>query len=1064
MTFASKIWLAAPFHHLESSLASSVRHLGAGDPLRPRRVIVISNRLRDHVQKILARAGGFAGVSVLTMAALAREITEPERASGGLKEVLPPFAEVLAEKTLEGARSGLAHFRSASKGCGRSLYATLTDLAEANLSPGLVRKFGWKMSGPDAGRCEDLARLAERFWRWMRDLRCYDGSSLLLMASERAEAEPPRIPTIVYGFAEMNALQRRLIAAVCRETQSQALIPAQIGAPACAHAEPLIRWFEGLGFRRENAGTFAPRPLSGVANALFSHDKQARFPETALRILKAPSRGREAWEVCREIIKARESMPNDDEVCILMTEKGHYQNLFKEMFESLDIPCCEEERRPLAASIAGRLFLLTLRVVLDDYPRASVMRLLDEGDFVGSEKFSEMGRKYQFEELAGSSVLASQWEFFSRRLPYLKGPDEWLSALDSALDDMRGEDEEHLIAYSLAISMSDFFALFEKIPERGTPSSFVDSVLEVFCGLTNGLAGQDEVARTISALSDLDEILPEMTLAEFHVLCERALEAANLKENGAAHLVNLSSVLGARGLSFDTVVLSGMAEGSFPSPGVEDPFLPDALREKMNRVARDASPDQRADLPPKKSRESEARFQFWTVLQSVRNRLILSTPSAENDSMDEAAFFPSAFFHDLAEVFEEPKDGVAHFITRSPLSRIAPAILKREDISANPLDLREYDIARILARIHGEAPDTGSLRYLGLHPGFARRRDALAERWKRGVLTAHDGTFSGSELHEIICRKVHSPSRPMGVTSLNTFFECPYRFINAQLHPRVKKREEPKPPFSADAKFAGQLTHAVLEALHRWLQETNQSLNAHDEASIRAALREQIRKVMEKEAQNSEAPPLLALSWRIFEGALYRRLWGYVEHKRAEGMAWCPVRIEERFGDRGSEPLRISLEGGGLLLSGRIDLLEQNGGGGYRVVDFKTVRGKDRVPSERKVLDGGARLQVHLYARRETEILPEGSRVGGSYVYVTEGEGVVQRAYEDIEEREKDVDALLRYFLSCVKSGSFFPTPGQHCDHCDYKALCGPDRAERARSKEEAPERIELQQLRGAIP
>ena len=68
----------------------------------------------------------------------------------------------------------------------------------------------------------------------MNEREFYDGSSLLLRACEKAEAEPPRVPTIFYGFAEMNALQRRLAAAVCREAQSQALAPAETDAPACA--------------------------------------------------------------------------------------------------------------------------------------------------------------------------------------------------------------------------------------------------------------------------------------------------------------------------------------------------------------------------------------------------------------------------------------------------------------------------------------------------------------------------------------------------------------------------------------------------------------------------------------------------------------------------------------------------------------------------------------------------------------------------------------------------------------------------------------------------------------
>ena len=393
MASAPKILIAAPFHHLESSLASRVRRLAGGDPLAQRRVVVISNRLRDHVQGVLARAGGFAGVSVLSMLDLAREIIGADRTPGGFQRVHPALAEVLAEKAFAGAQRELAFFRSASQGYGESLYATLTDLAEANLSPEALRELSTKISGPDAARCRDLALLAESFRREMNEREFYDGSSLLLRACEKAEAEPPRVPTIFYGFAEMNALQRRLAAAVSREAESQALAPAETGAPACAHAEPLVRWFEEMGFQREDAGAIEPRPLSGLAGALFSDDKAEPLAEDALRVVAAPARGRESWEVCREMLRARENFEGDDEICVLMTERSGYQDLFEETFESLEIPCRAEEKTALSAAPVARLFLLMLRLPIDDYPRAEVMRFLDEGGFTGSPRFQDLAQE-----------------------------------------------------------------------------------------------------------------------------------------------------------------------------------------------------------------------------------------------------------------------------------------------------------------------------------------------------------------------------------------------------------------------------------------------------------------------------------------------------------------------------------------------------------------------------------------------------------------------------------------------------------------------------------------------
>ena len=1064
MAPAPKILIAAPFHHLESSLASRVRRLAGGDPLAQRRVVVISNRLRDHVQGVLARAGGFAGVSVLSMLDLAREIIGADRTPGGFQRVHPALAEVLAGGVFEREKGKFAFFRADSVGYGESLYATLTDLAEANLSPEALRELAQKMSGPDAARCRDLALLAENFRREMNEREFHDGSSLLLRACEKAEAEPPPVPTIFYGFAEMNALQRRLAAAVCREAESQALVPAQTGAPACMHAQPLLDWLEKLEFYREEAGAIEPRPLSGLAGALFSDDKAEPLGEDALRVVAAPARGRESWEVCREMLRARENFEGDDEICVLMTERSGYQDLFEETFESLEIPCRAEEKTALSAAPVARLFLLMLRLPIDDYPRAEVMRFLDESGFTGSPRFEELAQEYGFEEFAADPVLASKWEFFSRSLPYLRGPDAWLAALDDALDEMGKKDEEYPAAYSLGMAMGDVFELLEKIPGQGTPSSFVKSALEVFWETTNGLEGRDELEKALSSLSDLDAITGDMTRDAFCALCERFFEKTPLRGNepGEGHLASLSSVQSARGLSFDAVVLSGLGEGLFPPSGTEDPLMSDLVRERLNDVVKETFPDGKVALPLKKSREGEARFQLWTILQSARKRLILSATSAEDGGTDEAASFPSMFLHYLADALGEAKDGAWGLFARSR-SRTAAA-LSREDIAEIPVHLREYDLENILEQIR--RGDPGRLSYMNDFSGFLRRRSALAERWRREVLTEHDGMLTAPDLRENILKRIHSPTRPIGVTGVENFFGCPYRFINDRLHPRMEKRKEPLPPFAMDGRLRGQLTHRILDLFHGRLQGTNQPFHALDESTARDSLREAIREAMREGEQKAEPPPLLALPWGVLEDALYRRLWGYIEQKRSDPSDWLPVSAEERFGGEGSEPLRISLEGGDISLSGRMDLLERNEEGEYRVVDFKTVRRKDLVPARRKVLDGGGSLQLHLYARHlraRPDVLPEGAGVSGAYVYITQEEGVEERvrSREDIKEKMADVDALLDYFLASVGEGRFFPTPTDDgCRYCDYKTLCGPDRAERAARKEGAPGMSALQALR----
>ena len=130
-----------------------------------------------------------------------------------------------------------------------------------------------------------------------------------------------------------------------------------------------------MDFQREEAGPIAPRPLTGLAEVLFSRDKAQAEPvaEDALRVVAAPTRGREVWEACREILRAREDFESDEEVCVLMSAREGYQDLFEETLHTLEIPGRAEERnylircarRPLVPPHASSW-------PIDGYPRAGV--------------------------------------------------------------------------------------------------------------------------------------------------------------------------------------------------------------------------------------------------------------------------------------------------------------------------------------------------------------------------------------------------------------------------------------------------------------------------------------------------------------------------------------------------------------------------------------------------------------------------------------------------------------------------------------------------------------------
>ncbi|MDA1001304.1 MAG: hypothetical protein O2807_12420, partial [bacterium] len=97
---ATKILYAAPFRRLEALLAAALDRFAAGDPLRERRVLVTSNRLRDHLQALLAKERAYAGVSFLTLRDLAAELGEPFFRKEGFRRLPALGGAALGEKGL----------------------------------------------------------------------------------------------------------------------------------------------------------------------------------------------------------------------------------------------------------------------------------------------------------------------------------------------------------------------------------------------------------------------------------------------------------------------------------------------------------------------------------------------------------------------------------------------------------------------------------------------------------------------------------------------------------------------------------------------------------------------------------------------------------------------------------------------------------------------------------------------------------------------------------------------------------------------------------------------------
>ncbi|MEE9273724.1 MAG: PD-(D/E)XK nuclease family protein, partial [bacterium] len=916
----------------------------------------------------------------------------------------------------------------------------------------------------DAAWLRDLALLADSFRARLGELGLFDDGLLFERACARAEEAPPRVPTLVYGFADMNAVQRRLVAACCREAEAAAFLPAEPEAPACAFAAPLLEWFASQGFERSGGSSEEEGPFEDVGRRLFGPSgaavlaEGAALPKGALRVVSAPLESREVFELVREILRGDEgeTAARGEEAAprgaagVLLPYPGDYPGLFRETFRALGVSAEMEDAGALDGAAAGRTLIGMLELGERSYGRAEVMRFLDEGSFCESAAFR--GRAEFAEILGGEAdpLLPARWERLSRNLGFLAGREGWSPALARAAKKEKAEDLPAL--QSLALAVEEVFARLGDLPERGGLAGRLRAARAAFADLTGPLEEKEEALAALEPLEDLAPILGEIGAREFRRWVRAALEKARLRGPERPGRLSVLSLTGARGIPFETVVMPGMTEGRFPAGGMDDPLLPDRLRARLNRAlplpggGGGGGGGAGERLPLKTARTAESRFLFWTALQAAERRVVLGY--SQGGEADESERAPSIFLHHLADALgappgeEFPADLMGH--------RAAPAALDAEVLAGRAVSLLEHDLSRLMAQASSGRAEKGALAYLlRVHPAYGRLRGAVADRWRRDALTGQDGVLADPEVMKAISQRSHPSNHPVAVTALENFFRCPYRFALGSLL-GLGEREEPAPPVEAGHLLRGSLFHDALRRfLVRW-REAGGPLGDHPPARRRLWLEESVRAALGRAEREGEA--LLPLAWRALGEAVVRDLDAYFGEAYGEGSEWTPEEMEVSFGREEHPPIEAPAgrEGEILQVSGRYDLLERGAEGVRRFVDFKSgrVSGK-KTPA----LEGGARLQLDLYARHGAARFGEDARVRGAYAFVSERGGyeIREADEETLAGRRGAVEDLLGHFLRAFEGGCFFPAPSSDCNSCDFVTVCGPERSERAERKKAHP-------------
>ena len=316
-------------------------------------------------------------------------------------------------------------------------------------------------------------------------------------------------------------------------------------------------------------------------------------------------------------------------------------------------------------------------------------------------------------------------------------------------------------------------------------------------------------------------------------------------------------------------------------------------------------------------------------------------------------------------------------------------------------------------------------------------------------LEARKKDLSAKELNEMDYGKFDVVKVDLSATSLETFFSCPYKFhlkYHKNLRPKDLNQGDSSEWLSSSDK--GNFVHKIFENL------LLPFLGQNDYKKFLLNLTEDAIKKVITETENSED---------------YKELNVHVPHhiKQAELQAILEetfyfIELEKTYAESGHYPLfvehpfeyELEVDGTKFQFSGKIDRVDTDGSGNYRVIDYKTGKYyfKKNQTSLFYVPDNKSPkvyFQHAIYSLALTKYLKKNNQniksLEASY-YFSSAKGDWKRIAHTANDASNELMYYLKNYLTQANTQKFFKNP-KSCTFCEYKSLCKGEQGQRSKLK-----------------
>ncbi len=924
----------------------------------------------------------------------------------------------------------------------------------------------------DKGALRETANVYQAYQRLLEENQLYDNAGLFWQVREQLTRAADKFSwprhVLVDGFQDFTAPELELLAMFIGQAESSTItLPCDASRPDIFRGplELLSRLTDRLStcalvkvsqaVAAEVAAQESLLPL--IEQRLFAEDGAAVEPsgeDQSLVLAEIPGRTQEVEYIARQL----KSMLLEDEtlgpqdICVILRGGEPYESLISEIFPRYGLPVAASGTNQLTRVAITAWLCALLELPSNDYPTADLASVL-RSPYLAASLFD-----VEQKVLEQGDIILHQHQVLSGRRAQLSGVESWLMSRRQGQhqDDADGAEDDRLaVAAEFRDLLERFFILLDDLPRKADHRTMVAAVRNLLdkldlrrtvVGLCDGSEEAVSQLRTeLAALNAFDGMLEEwsqaqgwfpdgadeLTLGEFVVLLRQAMSQQSLdSSSGSTAAISVLNVFESRALSFDVVVLPGLAQGTWPQPPSSS-LLESAGNSQLLESAALAAADRAASI-------AGERFLFYMAATRAAHKLLVTRPSSDEAGRPIAC---SPFWDELLRLTGPER--VRH-IPLSSLATLPSAVANLDEMRrAGLLDTgteAEQSEKWLAAMLHVDdqlpsmlAGAAVELERESFRP-FGRFDGVIGDQQ---ILASLDAAYPGQRLHSI--------------SRLQDYLSCPFRFFASSVL-SLSAWEHPDSQ-SLQGLDLGLMYHDILRDFHLQFDEPSADPVLQHYAHQPPA-HELMTTVAEKRFDRYErymGEQLPAL-WKLQKSEMLDRLLAYVDaelSRRAEA-PWRPMRLEWSFGmkhhlddadDRSTPlPLELSTPYGTVGMRGRIDRIDQAANGTMvDIIDYKSGAG---YTNPRREIEKGQSLQMPVYLLAVHKLLLNenpASSIQATYYYLASARftaGIERHDFEQTKLQELSLGQTISNIFGGIRQGYFPPIADSCPGYCDYRELC----------------------------